>query len=57
MGIVAVMTFELGVAGFFLSLIVAALVQIPIRMYFELLMLFFTIRDEVKEIRKSTRKP
>ena len=55
LGIIVVMTLADGVTGFFISLIVAVLVQIPIRMYFEILILFFTMKDELKEIRKSIK--
>ena len=55
LGIIGVMTAAGGVTGFFISLIVAILVQIPIRMYFEILILLFKMKDDLGDIRKSTK--
>ena len=44
------------VLAFFGSLIVAAIIQIPIRMYFEILILFFIMKDELTDIRKNLKQ-
>ena len=57
LGVVVIMTLDGGVAGFFIGLIVAIIVQVPIRMYFEILILFFKMKDDLGDIRKSVMKP
>ena len=49
--------FGAGVVGLFIGVILGVLVQIPIRMYFEILILLFKIKDDLGDIRKSTMKP
>ena len=55
LGIIGMMTAMFGVIGFFLSLIIAVVIQIPIRMYYEILILLFKIKDDLGDISKSVK--
>ena len=55
LGIVVMMSTTMGAVGFFVGLFVAAIVQVPIRMYFEILILLFKIKDDLGDISKHTK--
>ena len=54
-GVIIALTAELGVLGFFLSIPATLIVQVGIRVFFENVILFFKIKDELAEIRKTVK--
>ena len=54
-GVIIALTAGFGAMGFFLSIPATLLVQIGIRILFENIIIFFSIKDELKEIKKTLK--